>query len=88
MIVPGNIRERPRGLDRAALGHQITCDLIDMISEVMQVETLAFSRRNFEDWEAVDVLQLKDRCTIVRQELDIMKRLLTLPGNHEIHDRN
>lgn len=86
MIVPGNIRERPRGLDRAALGHQITCELIEMISEVMQVESLAFSRRNFEDWETVDVLQLKDRCTIVRQELDIMKRLLTLPGNHEIHD--
>ena len=86
MIVPGNIRERPRGLDRAALGHRITCDLIDMISEVMQVETLAFSRCNFEDWEAVDVLQVKDRCAIVLQELDIMKRLLTLPGYHEIHD--
>lgn len=84
MIVPGNIRERPRVLDRAALGHQITCELIDMISEVMQVETLAFSR--FEDWEAVDVLQLKDRCAIVRQELDIMKRLLNLSGKDEIHD--
>ena len=86
MIVPGNMRERPRGLDRAALGHRISCDLIDMISEVMQVETLAFSRRNFEDWEAVDVLQVKDRCVIVLQELDIIKRLLTLPGNHEVHD--
>ena len=85
MIVPGNIRERPRGLDRAALGHQITCELIDMISEVTQVETLAFSRRNFGDWEDVDILQLKDRCTIVRQELDIMKRLLNQPGNYEIH---
>lgn len=88
MIAPGNMRERPRGLDRAALGHQITCELIDMIGEVTEVETLAFSRRNFEDWEAVDVLQLKDRCTIVRQELDIMKRLLNLPRNHEIHDGN
>lgn len=86
MIVPGNIRERQRVLDRAALGHQITCELIDMTSEVMQVESLALSRRNLEDWKVVDVLQLKDRCAIVRQELDIMKRLLNLPGIHEIHD--
>lgn len=86
MIVPGNMREWPRGLDRAALGHQITCELIDMIVEVTEVETLAFSRQIREDWEAVDVLQLKDRCTIVRQELDIMKRLLNLPGDYEIHD--
>lgn len=88
MIVPGNMRERPRDLDRAALGHQITCELIDLVSEVMEAETLAFSRRNFEDWRGVDVLQLKDRCAIVRQEIDIMKRLLKNPDNHEIHDCN
>ena len=86
MIVPGNIRERPRGLDRSALGHQITCDLSDMVDEVMKAEITAHSRDTFEYWEGVDLLQVKDRCTIVRQELDIIKRLLKLPDNHEIHD--
>lgn len=86
MIVPGNIVERPRDLDRAALGIQITDDLIAMISEVTAVESLAFSRYISRSWEDTDVQQLKDRCTIVLQELDIMKRLLELPGNHEIHD--
>lgn len=86
MIVPGNIRERPRGLDRTALGYQFTDDLYDMVVEAMRVKSMASSRYTFENWEGVDLPQLKERCIIVRQELDIMKRLLTLPGNHEIHD--
>lgn len=86
MIVPGNIRERPRGLDRAALGYQITDDLYDMVVEALQVKGLASSRCIFENWDGVELLQVKDRCAIVRQQLDIMKRLLKLPDNHEIHD--
>lgn len=86
MIAPGNMRERPRGLDRAALGHQFVLELGNMVSEVTDIDAAAFLRYLSEDWESVDVLQLKDLCSIVRQELDIMKRLLNKPGNHEIHD--
>jgi hypothetical protein len=86
MIVPGNIRERPRALDRVALGYQITDDLFEMVVEALGVKSLASSRCIFETWEGVDLPQVKDRCAIVRQELDIMKRLLKLPDNHEIHD--
>lgn len=86
MVEPGNIWERPRGLDPAALGHRVTRELYDMFSEVSGVETLVFIRDLSTNWDDVDLLQLKDRCAIVRQELDIMKRLLELPGNHEIHD--
>ena len=86
MIVPGNIRERPRGLDLAALGYQITRELDGLIDEAIDAEGLAITRIESEGWKGVDVLQLKDRCMIVRQELDIIKRLLKLSGNHEVHD--
>lgn len=86
MIEPGNMRERPRGLDRAALGYQFTDDLHDMVVETMRVRSLVLSRYTFENWDGVDLPQLKERCAIVRQELDIMNRLLKLPDKHEIHD--
>ena len=86
MIVPGNIRERSLDLDRAALGYQINRELIDMIAEVKYAMSLAAARFILKDWEDVDVLQVMDRCAIVRQELDILSRLLKLPVNHEIHD--
>ena len=86
MIVPGNIRERPRVLDRVALGGQISYEMILMGNESDDIVKLALSRYKKTNWNGVDLLQLKDRCAIVRQELDIMKRLLKLPGNHEIYD--
>lgn len=86
MIVPGNIRERPRVLDRAALISRVVNNIVRMCTETIQLQGSAFNlpgNSRLEDGAALEIL---DRLAIARAQIDIIRRILKQPDDDEIHD--
>ena len=86
MNEPGNIRERPRGLDRAALVTRVVNICVTMCTETFDLEMAALDlpgNSRLEDGAALEIL---DRLAIARAHIDIIRRILNSSIGHEIHD--
>lgn len=86
MIVPGNIRERPRGLDRAEIIRRVVDNSVTTCTETIELEMVALDllgNSRLEDGAALEIL---DRLAIARAQIDIITRIIKNAIGHEIHD--
>lgn len=86
MIVPGNMRERPRGLDRAALIQRVINNSVTMCTESIDLEMAALDLLGNSRLEEGAALEILDRLAIVRAQIDIISRIIKSAIGHEIHD--
>lgn len=86
MIVPGNMRERPRGLDRAALIRRMTDIIVAMCTETIELQGDAFNPLGNSRLEEGAVLEILDRLVVARAQIDIIRRIIKSATGHEIHD--
>lgn len=86
MIVPGNIRERPRGLDRAEIIRRVVDNSVAMCTETIEVEMAAIDLPGISRLEDGAALEILDRIAIARAQIDIIMRIIKHALGHEIHD--
>lgn len=86
MIVPGNIRERPRGLDRAALIQRVINESVTMCTESTDLEMATLNLQGISRLEEGAALEILDRLAIVRAQIDIVSRIIKSALGDEVHD--
>lgn len=86
MIVPGNIRERPRGLDRAEIIRRVFDNSMSLYSETIELETVTLDLRSNSRLEEGAAFEILDRLAIARAQIDIITRVIKNATGHEIHD--
>lgn len=86
MIVPGNIRERPRGLDRAALNQRVINESLTMCTESIDLELAALDLQGNSRLEEGAALEILDRLAIARAQIDIISRIIKSALGNEVHD--
>ena len=86
MIVPGNIRERPRGLDRPTIIRRVIDGSVTMCTETIELEMVALDLPGNSRLEEGAALEILDRLAIARAQIDIITRILKSATGHEIHD--
>lgn len=86
MIVPGNIRERPRGLDRAEIIRRVVDNSVTMCTETIELEMAALDLPGNSRLEEGAAFEILDRLAIARAQIDIITRVIKNSTGHEIHD--
>lgn len=86
MIVPGNIRERPRGLNRAALINRMVDNVVTMCTETIELQGAAVNLLGNSRLEEGAALEVLDRLAIARAQIDIIRRIIKSAIGDEIHD--
>lgn len=86
MIVPGNMRERPRGFDRAALICRVVDRSVNLCTETIELQAAALDLLGNSCLEYGAAYEAIDRLTIARAEIDIVKRIINKAISNEIHD--
>lgn len=87
MIEPGNIRERPRGLDRAAIIQCVINRSVTMCTETFDLEMAALDLLGNSRLEEGAAIEILDRLAIARAQIDIISRIIKSALGDEIHDR-
>ena len=86
MIVPGNIRERPRGLDRATIIQRVINGSETMCTESFDLEMAALDLLGNNHLEEGAAFEILDRLSIARAQIDIISRIIKSALVDEIHD--
>lgn len=86
MIVPGNIRERPRDLDRATIINRVINGSLTMCMESIDLELAALDLLGNTCLEEGAALEILDRLSIVRAQIDIISRIIKSALGDEVHD--
>lgn len=86
MIVPGNIRERPRGLDRATIIQRVINGSVTMCTETIGLEMAALDLPGNIRLEEGAALEILDRLAIARAQIDIISRIIKSALGDEVHD--
>lgn len=86
MIVPGNIRERPRGLDRAEIIRRVFDNSMSLYSETIELEMVTLDLPGNSRLEEGAALEILDRLAIARAQIDIISRIIKSALGHEVHD--
>ena len=85
MIDPGNMRERPRGLDRAALVTRVVNDCVMMCTETFDLEMAALELQGNSLLEEGAALELLARLAIARAQIVIIRRIIKKTDDDEVH---
>lgn len=86
MIEPGNMKERPRGLDRAALMQRVINGSLKMRTELIDLEKAALDLPGNSRLEEGAAFEILDRLSIARAEIDIIRRIIKSALGDEVHD--
>ena len=86
MIVPGNMRERPRCLDRATIIQRVINGSETMCTESFDLEMAALDLLGNNHLEEGAAFEILDRLSIAREQIDIISRIIKSALGDEIHD--
>ena len=86
MIVPGNMRERPHGLDLREINIEVVDKVVTLCTEVLVLQGEVFELTGDSRLEKGAAFEVLDRLTVVRSEIDIIKRIIKNSTSHEIHN--
>lgn len=86
MIEPGNMKERPRGLDRATIMQRVINESVTMCTESIDLELAALDLQGNSRLEEGAGLEILDRLAITRAQIDIMSRIIKRALGDEVHD--
>lgn len=80
------MKERPRGLDRAALMQRVINGSLKMRTELIDLEKAALDLPGNSRLEEGAAFEILDRLSIARAEIDIIRRIIKSALGDEVHD--